>query len=465
MIFKRKKRGPSGTDLTRMKDRAAQYIARKDWSNALRALKIAWDLSPDDTYLARKIGDVCQRLGRIEEAVEAYKTAARLFAEEGFLYKAISVNNVVLSLQPNDLEVQQALEVLHSQRSKNRLVEVEHLVPADGTASSKVVGVYLDRVNKQTLMWIPLISELQDEELTRFVEMMVRKKKRLNIMKRVDFEYQGEGLFAYTRDLSSGGSYLRSQTIVPEGTDIELALDLEVGKDPVRVYGQVVRAIVSGDHRGFGVRFDQEGQDPALEQINEFVLATLEKNALGQLDRNPTDIDALYDLADISRERRDLEQTEHYLRKITEIKTPSVAHGYLAEVVLARSLETGDESKAKEAQQLFSIALQLEKDRALETARDTLKSRFDIYQEKNAWAKPVIKSDELDSASAGVDVDVDTEWAFMQLELEKKQQDLKAREERLLERESELDRREQALEQRERALARQNGQSDEDQDN
>jgi uncharacterized protein (TIGR02266 family) len=379
MPFRKDKKLKVVSQVTRLKDRVAQYIARGDWGRALRTLLIVQEYSPRDMYIARKIGEMYQRMGRVREAVEAYKNAAKLYAEEGFLYKAISVNKIILSLHPDDREVAEALAALQSRQVGHRMFDPEHDDSIEPTASSKVVGVYLDRVSKETLLWIPLISELQEEELGRVIDMMVRKKKRLNIMKRVDFQHAGEDRFAYTRDLSSGGVYLRSQQVVPEETQLELSLRLEDDGEPVSVQGGVVRTSPRGDQKGFGVRFHQEGQEQALQQISDFVLAELERQALGQLKKNSRDLDALYDLAEIARERRDLAQTEKYLRRITEIRNPSVAHGFLAEVLLHRALEEDNQELIREAHDLFATALKLDHDEDLQGARTALQKRMEHY--------------------------------------------------------------------------------------
>jgi tetratricopeptide (TPR) repeat protein len=404
MVFKREKKPKVISQVTRLKDRVAQYTARGDWSRALRTLLIIQENSPRDMYIARKIGEMYQRMGRTKEAVEAYKNAARLYAEEGFLYKAISVNKIILSLHPEDRDVAEALAALQSRQTSRPMFDPEHDEGIEPTASSEVVGVYLDRVSKETLLWIPLISELQEEELGRVIDMMVRKKKRLGIMKRVDFEHGGEARFAYTRDLSSGGTYLRSQLVVPEDTELELSLKLDDDEDPVGVRGNVVRTSPRGDQKGFGVRFNPEGQDQALQQVSDFVLKTLEGQALDQLRKNSTDVDALYQLAEIARERRDLAQTEKYLRRITEIRSPSVAHGFLAEVLLHRALDDDDEELIREAHDLFATALKLEGDEALEGAKSALKNRIDFYHEKIADSSTGELQQELDQLDIAVDL-------------------------------------------------------------
>lgn len=393
------------SQVTRLKDRVAQYVARGDWGRALRTLLIIQEHSPRDMYIARKIGEMYQRMGRVKEAVEAYKTAARLYAEEGFLYKAISVNKIILSLHPEDQEVAEALAALQSRHRGSRMFDPEHGDSIETTASSKVVGVYLDRVSKETLLWIPLISELQEDELGRVIDMMVRKKKRLSVMKRVDFQHAGTARFAYTRDLSSGGAYLRSQQVVPEDTRLELLLKLKENGEPVSVHGGVVRTTPRGDHKGFGVRFHQEGQDRALQQISDFVLAALEEQALGQLKKNSKDLDALYELAEIARERRDLAQTEKYLRRITEIRTPSVAHGFLAEVLLHRALEEDNQELIREAHDLFATALRLDHDEALHDARIALQKRMEHYHAMITESPREELQEELEQLEIEVDLD------------------------------------------------------------
>jgi len=452
MVFKREKKPKVVSQTTRLKDRVAQYTARGDWSRALRTLQILQEGAPRDMYIARKIGEMYQRMGRTKEAVEAYKNAAKLYAEEGFLYKAISVNKIILSLHPEDQDVVEALAALQSRNVSRPMFDPEHDRTVEPTTSSEVVGVYLDRVSKETLLWIPLISELQEEELGRVIDMMVRKKKRLNIMKRVDFQHAGEARFAYTRDLSSGGTYLRSQLVVPEETELELLLRLEDDRDPISLRGSVVRTSPRGDQKGFGVRFHSEGQDPALKQVSEFVLKTLEKQALDQLKKNSKDVDALYLLAEIARERRDLAQTEKYLRRITEIRSPSVAHGFLAEVLLHRALEEDDEKLIREAHDLFATALKLESDKALEGARSALKNRIDYYHQMIAGSSSGELQQELEQLEIEVDLDQMDDLADPGDGLESRQSSVEKIERALAARLADLEARERKLKETEQKI-------------
>ncbi len=106
----------SASEVTQLKDQAAKHIVRGSWSAAIKVLLQAQQLAPNDTYIARKIGDCYQRSGEKDAAVQAYKVAAKLFAAAGFLFKAISVNKIILSIDPNETDVQEALAALYSKR-------------------------------------------------------------------------------------------------------------------------------------------------------------------------------------------------------------------------------------------------------------------------------------------------------------------------------------------------------------
>lgn len=362
------------TDLTRVKERATRCMARGDWHDALRALLVARDLAPDDTYVARKIGDVYQRLGKVDAAIEAYKNAARLFAEEGFLYKAVSVNKVVLALKPDDDEAREAVEMLMAQQKRHSGPPIEDLDPR-GSVSAKAIGLYLDSLTRETMPWFPMLSDLLEGEVNLVFDMLARKTKRLQVLKKVDFTHEGDDHTAYTRDISASGAYLRTNLVVPEDTLLDLSFHLRDGQDPLRLRGTVARSSPGGEFRGFGIRFAPDGQQAALDALAEFVLDSLAEQARARLEKSPADVEALYDLADIAREKGDLDRTEEYLRRITGIESPSVAHGYLGELLLHRALESGDENLLREANELISVAASMDHGGMLDDLRAALKGR------------------------------------------------------------------------------------------
>lgn len=160
--------------LIECKDRAARHIARGSWSHALEALLEARELAPKDTYVARKIGDLYQRLGKNREAVAAYKQAAALFAAAGFLIKAISIDKIVLSLDPDDRQVQEQLAALYARhRAQEGWDAARPAPPAGEEETDDVMAIELARVDPDRLPWTPLLSDLEPDELRRVIDKLV----------------------------------------------------------------------------------------------------------------------------------------------------------------------------------------------------------------------------------------------------------------------------------------------------
>jgi CRP-like cAMP-binding protein len=188
--------------LVKYKDKAARYMVKGDWDDALDALLKAQEVAPKDTYVARKIGDMYQRMGKKDQAVLAYKRAAGLFAAAGFLFKAISVNKIILSLNPEDKEVQETLAALYSKRREQQgypaapkkivPIEIPKMEPPIGfvitgteyagtVPSPKPVEkqepvptlpIEVVKVDPEKLPWTPLFSDLGQAELNHVIEKM-----------------------------------------------------------------------------------------------------------------------------------------------------------------------------------------------------------------------------------------------------------------------------------------------------
>lgn len=194
--------------LIKYKDKAARYMVKGRWDDAQDALIKAQELAPKDTYIARKIGDMYQRMGKKGEAALAYKRAAGLFAAAGFLFKAISVNKIILSLKPEDKQVQETLAALYSKRREQQgYPEVRKIIPIEipkmetpigfiitgteyaGTVPTpkpvemkkpeapqsgpvSALSIEVVKVDPEKLPWTPLFSDLDQAELSRVIDKM-----------------------------------------------------------------------------------------------------------------------------------------------------------------------------------------------------------------------------------------------------------------------------------------------------
>ena len=71
-------------------------------------------------HALRSIGDLCLKKNSKAEAVDAYKRAADLLAEDGFLSKAIALYKKVLNIDPDKVEVHLALGDMNAKKGLHR---------------------------------------------------------------------------------------------------------------------------------------------------------------------------------------------------------------------------------------------------------------------------------------------------------------------------------------------------------
>jgi cAMP-dependent protein kinase regulator len=105
-----------------------------------------------------RVGDLLQKLGRTGEAVAQYKQLTRHYAKEGFLIQAISLNKIILRIDPSQEGINKELANLYAQTG----------------VSSKMVAKG-QRVEKE-LPEIPLFSELNRDELHEVVSRLTAKR-------------------------------------------------------------------------------------------------------------------------------------------------------------------------------------------------------------------------------------------------------------------------------------------------
>jgi len=126
--------------------KAAQLaLSREEWKKALECFQIHCAQVPQDLRSQLKVAGLQERLGQKKEAVQTYQKVAEAYAQDGFLLQAISINKIILRIDPSSQEVNRRLAQLYAE--KNR--EVKPLRPA---------------------LRIPLFSELNEEELQSFLK-------------------------------------------------------------------------------------------------------------------------------------------------------------------------------------------------------------------------------------------------------------------------------------------------------
>jgi cAMP-dependent protein kinase regulator len=122
------------------KEEAQRAFARGEWKKALESFQRHCEEEPEDLRSRLKVGELLERLGRKKEGVEVYREVGEAYARDGFILQAISVNKIILRINPSLQDISDRLAQLC--REKER----EERIP-------------------QALAKIPLFSELSPQEL------------------------------------------------------------------------------------------------------------------------------------------------------------------------------------------------------------------------------------------------------------------------------------------------------------
>ncbi len=122
------------------KEAGQRAFSRGEWRRALECFQIHCAQAPDDLRSQLKLAETWERLGQKNEAVRTYQKVAEAYAQDGFLLQAISINKIILRIDPSSRHVDRRLAQLYAEKNK----EVKSLAP-----SSR----------------IPLFSELDEKEL------------------------------------------------------------------------------------------------------------------------------------------------------------------------------------------------------------------------------------------------------------------------------------------------------------
>jgi CRP-like cAMP-binding protein len=125
---------------TAFKEAAQQALSRGEWKRALECFQRHCAQEPGDFRSQLKVAELLERLDQKEEAIRMYRKVAEAYAHDGFLLQAISVNKMMLRIDPSSQDVHQRLAQLYAEKTR----EMKPLRPSPH---------------------IPLFSELDEREL------------------------------------------------------------------------------------------------------------------------------------------------------------------------------------------------------------------------------------------------------------------------------------------------------------
>ncbi len=175
------------------KEEALQALSRGEWKKALECFRNHCTHKPEDFRSRLKVAELLERLGQREKAAEMYQKVAEGYASDGFILQAISVNKMILRINPSSKDVSERLAQLYSEK-------IREAKPA------------------RPFPHIPLFSELKEGELQLLLSHIQSKTYRKDSLICREGE-KGDSLFVISRGdvailkQTPGGKEIRVQTL------------------------------------------------------------------------------------------------------------------------------------------------------------------------------------------------------------------------------------------------------------
>jgi cAMP-dependent protein kinase regulator len=134
-----------------IKSQAQKHLSKGNYKKALEEFQKIVQLEPTNLRARLRIADLLQKLGRSHEAIAHYKELAREYVREGFLIQAISLNKIILRIDPSQEGIDKEITDLYAR-----------------AAPLPQIPLKAQTVERK-LPEIPLFSELNREELHQVI--------------------------------------------------------------------------------------------------------------------------------------------------------------------------------------------------------------------------------------------------------------------------------------------------------
>jgi type IV pilus assembly protein PilZ len=108
-----------------------------------------------------------------------------------------------------------------------------------------------------------------------------RENTRAPIELKVDYKKLNSFFADYTKNISKGGTFIKTKKTLPLGTRFLFRLAVPGRDRPFELNGEVIHATATGDEPGMGIRF--VWSDPADRTEFEGVVEALMSESLGPL--------------------------------------------------------------------------------------------------------------------------------------------------------------------------------------
>lgn len=132
------------------KEKALSLLSRGEWKKALEVFQKHVEQEPEDLRTRLKMAELLERVGKKKEAIAEYREIAEAYARDGFLLQAISVNKMILRVNPHLKEIQERLAQLYTKKN-------------------------LEAGLSRSLPHIPILTDLDQEELRVLLDRVPRR--------------------------------------------------------------------------------------------------------------------------------------------------------------------------------------------------------------------------------------------------------------------------------------------------
>jgi len=105
------RRLPLASIRTIIAEKVQEHLNKANWKAAITEMEKLFAIHQDPLIRVR-IGDVRRKLNRKDEAIREYLRAADLFAERGFVVKALAQYRLALRLDPSNADIRSTMERL-----------------------------------------------------------------------------------------------------------------------------------------------------------------------------------------------------------------------------------------------------------------------------------------------------------------------------------------------------------------
>ncbi len=102
-----------------------------------------------------------------------------------------------------------------------------------------------------------------------------REHGRAPIELKVDYKKLNSFFADYTKNISKGGTFIKTKKTLPIGTRFLFRLTVPGRDKPFQLSGEVVHAAAGGDEPGMGIRFvwDDDGRRTEFESLVEALMS------------------------------------------------------------------------------------------------------------------------------------------------------------------------------------------------